>query len=174
MREKKRRSSSILGEITTANVGDAQRGCEAEHVRWQPWPGATVEVVVSEASDLELLEAIEGGRLEPTTKLGIEVAAEADAVTVVAKGEASSRARVCGKDLGDDGDAVVLLPREAAVNDKVERGGAPEVAPPWREKGCPHGTLDGEEGDDVAKDFVREAADEVKACILPATAIRAR
>ena len=59
-----------------------------------------------------------------------------------------------GKDLGDDGDAVVLPPGEAAVDDEVERGGAPEVAPPGGEDLGAGAFPGGEERDDVAENVV--------------------
>jgi hypothetical protein len=73
---------------------------------------------------------------------------------------------VCREDFGDDGDTVTLLPADAMVDNKVERGAAPEVAPPRGEKDCLHGTLDGEEGDNDAEDLIGEAANEIKTRIV--------
>jgi hypothetical protein len=127
-REKKGRGSINLGETATANSGNAQCGCEAERGRRQRarWPGAPT---LTGENELELLEAIKGGRPEPTVEHGIEAAEVADAVNI-AEGETASRTRVCGEELGDNGDAVAHLPGKAVVNDEVEGGGAPEMAPP--------------------------------------------
>jgi hypothetical protein len=69
---------------------------------------------------------------------------------------------VCGEDVGDCIDALLILIAEVVVDDKVELGEKPDVSPPLEEDGCPHGGLGREEGDDDVKHLVREAADEVK------------
>jgi hypothetical protein len=119
-REKKRTCSINLGEITAADAGEAQGRREAERRRGQRarWHDGPIE--------LKLLEAIKRGGSEPAVELGVQVMAEADVV----KREAASWAKVCGKDVGDDGDELAFLYGKVEVYGEVERGGAPKVAPP--------------------------------------------
>ena len=57
--------------------------------------------------------------------------------------------------------AVVGWDWEEAAAVEVERGGAPEVAPPGREDLGAGAVLGGEEGDDLAQDSVGDLADAV-------------
>jgi len=64
-------------------------------------------------------------------------------------------APVGGEDAGDDIDGAKVTAVE------VERGGAPEMAPPGGEDLGAGGILGGEERDDLTHNGVREAADSV-------------
>lgn len=70
---------------------------------------------------------------------------------------------MCGKDPRDKAGAgdLALVGEVAAV--EAERRGAPQVAPPGGERLRAGGVLDGEQGDDLAENGVREAADAIAA-----------
>ena len=162
------------GEVTAADVGRAERRREAERGRRQRArrPGVRVDAdavvaAVSGVGEVEVLEVVERGGAEPAVEPGVD-AAEADA----AEGEAAGRAAVRLEDPGDDGDALALLPGEAAVGVEVEWRRAPEVAPPRGEHGGPRGVLGGEEGDDAAEDLVGEDADQVDAPRISIASLR--
>jgi hypothetical protein len=56
-------------------------------------------------------------------------------------------ALVSFEDLGDYSEKLALWGAEPGVDDMVNEGRAPEVAPPPGEDGCSHAELDGEKGD---------------------------
>jgi len=106
--------------------------------------------------DLELLEAVEGGRLQPAV---VELAVVVRTLELEA---AAAGASVGREDAGHDAIVVVVV---CAREIEVERGGAPDVAPPGGEDLDADGVGDGEAGDDLAEDAVREDADQVLAAI---------
>jgi len=75
---------------------------------------------------------------------------------------------VGGEDAGDDIDGAKVTAVE------VERGGAPEMAPPGGEDLGAGGILGGEERDDLTHNGVREAADSVDPIFFFSTSSRRR
>ena len=74
--------------------------------------------------------------------------------------KAAAGAWVCGEDARHDGVEVLPVFAEPVVVE-VERGGAPEVAPPGGEDLRAGAFLGGQERDDVLEDAVRKVADTV-------------
>jgi len=103
--------------------------------------------------ELELLQAVERGGPEPSVE--VRVAAAPAAPT---EGEAADGAAVRREDAGDD--VAAGHPPGDVVVAEVERGGAPEVAPPRGQGLRARAVAGGEEGDG-GECGVREAADEV-------------
>lgn len=83
--------------------------------------------------------------------------------------EAADCASVGGKDARHETTEFICIPMATATGDQgaaidVERGGgAPDVAPPGSQDLGADAVVDGEEGDDVAEDAVREVAEAVDA-----------
>jgi hypothetical protein len=93
---------------------------------------------------------------EPGVSGGVSVSAE----VVHGGAEATAGARVGGEDARQDSAEVIAISADPVVVD-VERGGAPEVAPPGGEDLRAGAFLGGEVRDDDAEDVVVEAADAV-------------
>jgi len=104
--------------------------------------------------ELELLQAVERGGPEPSVEVGVAAAPAAPT-----EGEAADGAAVRREDAGDD--VAAGHPPGDVVVAEVERGGAPEVAPPRGQGLRARAVAGGEVGDDGGECGVREAADEV-------------
>ena len=143
----------VIREAAFSQGGNTEGGREAECGRWR-------RVNAYSRAGLKLLQFVQSGGPEPGVDgsfRGVEVA-RFDA-------EAAAGPRVGGKDVRDDGNAGIDVRGQAAGGEltvvEIERGGAPEVAPPGREDLGAGAVLDGEEGDDVAEVIVVEVADAV-------------
>jgi len=149
-----------IREVELAKGSLTEGGREAES-RWRrlsarPFKPAPTEV--------KLLEAVERRGAQPGVHSGGVVDDE-----VRRDAEAEAGAGVVGEDAGDGSDeGPVGVGELAAV--EVERGGAPDVAPPGGEGLDAGGVPGGEEGDDFAEDGVGEAADVVDAVAAAAAA----
>ena len=99
------------------------------------------------------MEVVEGGGSEP----GV---GSVDGEVVDGRAEAAAGAPVGGEN-ARYGVIEALLDEQERTVVKVERGGAPEVAPPGREDLGAGAVLGGEEGDDGAEDVIGEFADEI-------------
>ena len=99
--------------MAVPELGDAQRGREAERGRWQR---AHMPIIKS-----ELLEVIYGGGSEPLVKLGSVLAVG----TELAYSKASGWAMVTAKDLGEHIQAFAIAMAELVGVDEVGRGGVP-------------------------------------------------
>jgi hypothetical protein len=107
-------------------------------------------------AELKLVEVVEGGGSEPGVG---SVSAE----MVHWCAEAAAGARVGGED-ARYGDVERLRIEKQVTVVEVERGGAPEAAPPGGEDLGARAFLGGEEGDDFPEDGVGEVADAVAFC----------
>ena len=174
----------VVGEAAATEGGDAEGGREAVGGRRQRPKRFRM---LGRNPALEHLEAVEGRGHEPAIQGGgggggeggghdppIQGGGGGDGETVPLDTEAAAGALVAVKNVRySRGDVVV----DPAVSDdreiggggeatavEVERGGEPEVAPPGREDLGAGAVLDGEEGDDLAEEFVGEGADPVDSC----------
>jgi hypothetical protein len=117
--------------------------------------------------ELELLESVKGGRLEPAVQA---CDGEAPVVEVVLRdGEAAAGALMRGEnarayDFGDVVGAEEVIGIDVQID--VERSGAPDVAPAGGQHLRAGAVVGREEGDDVAENAVREAADAVEALFM--------
>ena len=117
--------------------------------------------------ELELLESVEGGGLEPAVQA---CDGEAPVVEVVLRnGEAAAGTLMRGEnardyDFGDVVGAEGVIGIDVQID--VERSGAPDVAPAGGQHLRAGAVVGREEGDDVAENAVREAADAVEALFI--------
>ena len=79
--------------------------------------------------------------------------------------EAAAGARVGREDSGHEALVVIVVVWGTKI--EVDRGGAPDVAPPGGEDLDADGVGGEEAGDDLIEDGVREDADQVLTAILP-------
>jgi hypothetical protein len=106
-------------------------------------------------AQLKLVEVVEGGGPEPGFgSVAVEM--------VHGRAEAAAGTLVDGEDARYDGVAGILVEWVRSAVD-VERGGAPEAAPPGGKDLGARAFLGGEEGDDFPEDGVGEVADSVAA-----------
>ena len=133
--------------MAVPELGDAQRGREAECGRWQR---PHMPIIKS-----ELLELIQGGGSEQVVKLGSVLAVG----TELAHSKAFGWAKVTTEDLGERIQAFAIAMAELVGVDEVERAGVPQGAPPPGKEGCPRPIFDWEEGDDDSQHIIGEAAD---------------
>ena len=132
-----KRLGDVVREVALAESGHAKARREPEGRRRLRWCLQHIRCIYVDAA-INLLEVVEGGDSEPSIHNGGVVLQ-----VLCGEAKAAAGAPVGGEDAGDDIDGAKVTAVE------VERGGAPEMAPPVGEDLGAGGILGGEERDDL-------------------------